>query len=413
MLLRLFLPIAITLLLSGCGGRLVPQGRPPQSAGSAAKPVANIPIQPKPAIVTAGPNARSVGVMTADAPGYDSASATRALQAFRISCPSLVRRNDQSGLTRPDDWRPACAAAASWRDDDAEGYFATNFEPVQIGDGKSFATGYFEPEIVGSRVQAPGYNVPVYRRPPDLIDVDLGLFSDDLKDKKIRGRVKGQSFVPYADRTEIEEGGLGGRGLEIAWAADPVEFFFLQVQGSGRLRLPDGSVMRIGYDGQNGRDYTGIGRLMRDRGLLGPGQTSMQGIVAWLREHPDEGRAIMRENKSWIFFRELTGGGGPLGALGLPVTGNATVAADPSFVPLGAPVFLSMDRLEATGLWIAQDTGGAIKGPNRFDTFWGAGARARAIAGGMATRGTAFVLLPKGTIDRIAQEQASATPPKP
>jgi len=413
MLLRLFLPIAITLLLSGCGGRIVPQGRPPQSAGSAAKPVANIPIQPKPAIVTAGPNARSVGVMTADAPGYDSASATRALQAFRISCPSLVRRNDQSGLTRPDDWRPACAAAASWRDDDAEGYFATNFEPVQIGDGKSFATGYFEPEIVGSRVQAPGYNVPVYRRPPDLIDVDLGLFSDDLKDKKIRGRVKGQSFVPYADRTEIEEGGLGGRGLEIAWAADPVEFFFLQVQGSGRLRLPDGSVMRIGYDGQNGRDYTGIGRLMRDRGLLGPGQTSMQGIVAWLREHPDEGRAIMRENKSWIFFKELTGGGGPLGALGLPVTGNATVAADPSFVPLGAPVFLSMDRLEATGLWIAQDTGGAIKGPNRFDTFWGAGARARAIAGGMAARGTAFVLLPKGTIDRIAQEQASATPPKP
>lgn len=413
MLLRLFLPVAITLLLSGCGGRIVPQGRPPQSAGGAAKPIANIPIQPKPAIVTAGPNARSVGAMTADAPGYDSASATRALQAFRISCPSLVRRNDQSGLTRPDDWRPACAAAASWRDDDAEGYFATNFEPVQIGDGKSFATGYFEPEIVGSRVQAPGYNVPVYRRPPDLIDVDLGLFSDDLKDKKIRGRVKGQSFVPYADRTEIEEGGLGGRGLEIAWAADPVEFFFLQVQGSGRLRLPDGSVMRIGYDGQNGRDYTGIGRLMRDRGLLGPGQTSMQGIVAWLREHPEEGRAIMRENKSWIFFKELTGGGGPLGALGLPVTGNATVAADPSFVPLGAPVFLSMDRLEATGLWIAQDTGGAIKGPNRFDTFWGAGARARAIAGGMAARGTAFVLLPMGTIDRIAQEQASATPPKP
>ncbi|MBP7135280.1 MAG: MltA domain-containing protein, partial [Sphingomonadaceae bacterium] len=177
-------------------------------------------------------------------------------------------------------------------------------------------------------------------------------------------------------------------------------------------KLPDGSVMRIGYDGQNGRDYTGIGKLMRDRGLLGPGQTSMQGILNWLHDHPDEGRAIMRENKSWVFFKELTGPG-PIGALGLPVTGNATVAADPSFVPLGAPVFLSMDRLEATGLWIAQDTGGAIKGSNRFDTFWGAGARARALAGGMAARGTAFVLLPLGTLARIAQEQANVPPPQP
>ena len=137
-----------------------------------------------------------------------------------------------------------------------------------------------------------------------------------------------------------------------------------------------------------------------------------QGIVDWLHEHPEEGRAIMRENKSWIFFKEVTGAGS-IGALGLPVTGNATVAADPNFVPLGAPVFLSLDRLEATGLWIAQDTGGAIKGANRFDTFWGAGVRARAIAGGMAARGTAIVLLPRGTLARIAQEQASGPPPQP
>ena len=291
-------------------------------------------------------------------------------------------------------------------------FFLRNFEIVQVGDGKSFATGYFEPEIAGSRARASGYDVPIYKRPSDLIDVDLGQFSDSLKGKKIRGRVKGQSFVPYADRTEIEEGGLTGRGLEIAWAADPIEFFFLQVQGSGRLRLPDGSVMRIGYDGQNGRDYVGIGKLMKDRGLIGPGQTSMQGIVEWLRSHPEEGKAIMRENKSWIFFRELTGAG-PLGALGLPVTGGVTVAADPAFVPLGAPVFLSMDRADATGLWIAQDTGGAIKGTNRFDTFWGAGEAAKATAGGMAARGTAFVLLPKGTMARIAQEQADAASIKP
>ena len=173
------------------------------------------------------------------------------------------------------------------------------------------------------------------------------------------------------------------------------------------MRLPDGGVMRIGYDSQNGRDYTGIGKLMRDRGLLAPGQGSMQGIMAWLREKPQEGRAIMRENKSWVFFRELTGAG-PLGALGIQVTGRATVATDPAYIPLGAPVVLSVDRPEANGIWIAQDTGGAIKGTNRFDTFWGAGEEARTIAGGMSARGTAFLMLPKGTLARLQSEAANA-----
>jgi membrane-bound lytic murein transglycosylase A len=158
--------------------------------------------------------------------------------------------------------------------------------------------------------------------------------------------------------------------------------------------------MRIGYAGQNGRDYVGIGKLMKDRGLLEPGKTSMQHLVAWLREHPEEGRAIMHENKSYVFFQELTGAG-PLGALGLPVTPRATVAADPKFVPLGAPVILELDRSEANGLWIAQDTGGAIRGSNRFDTFWGAGAEAARIAGGMTGRGRAWLLLPKGTLARL------------
>ncbi|PKP90731.1 MAG: hypothetical protein CVT77_14220, partial [Alphaproteobacteria bacterium HGW-Alphaproteobacteria-16] len=261
-------------------------------------------------------------------------------------------------------------------------------------------TGYYEPEIAGSRTRRPGYETPVYGRPADLVDVDLGAFSDTLKGRSIRGRVEGTKFVPYYDRTAIEQGALAGRGLEIAWAADPVELFFLQVQGSGRLRLPDGSVMRIGYASQNGRDYTGIGKLMLDRGLLPRGQASMQGIMAWLRANPEQGREIMRENKSVVFFRELTGPG-PLGAMGLPVTGQGSVAADPKYVPLGAPVFLSMDRQDATGLWVAQDTGGAIKGTNRFDTFWGAGDEARAIAGGMSARGTAWLLLPRGTLARL------------
>jgi membrane-bound lytic murein transglycosylase A len=333
-------------------------------------------------------------------------AASRALTAFRLSCPALLRRSDISGLTVNADWEASCASAATWDAAQAVGFFTANFEAVQVGPGASFATGYYEPEIAGSRTQAPGYPYPIYSRPADVVEVDLGRFSDKLAGKKITGRVEGTALIPYYTRGEIEDGALAGKGLELAWAADPVEFFFLQVQGSGRLKLPDGGVMQIGYGGQNGRDYTGIGALMRDRGLVVPGQLSMQGIMAYLRAHPDEGRAIMRENKSWVFFREIIGDG-PIGALGVAVTRQASVAADPAFVPLGAPVFLSMDRADASGLWIAQDTGGAIKGANRFDTFWGAGDEARLIAGGMSARGTAFVLLPKGVLARLKTGSAA------
>lgn len=323
-----------------------------------------------------------------------------------------MRRTDSSGLTRGADWQPACGAAARVGTAGARAFFREYFEAVQVGDGKAFATGYYEPEIAGSRDRRPGYDVPIYGRPTDLIDVDLGLFADSLKGRKIRGRVSGSNFVPYDDRTAIDEGALAGRAPIIGWAADPVALFFLEVQGSGRLRLPDGSVLRIGYATQNGRDYTGIGALMKRRGLLGPGQTSMQGIVAYLHAHPDEATAIMHENKSYVFFREQTGA--PKGALGVAVTGGVSAAADPHFVPLGAPVLLSMDRADASRLWIAQDTGGAIKGANRIDTFWGAGPEAEATAGGMSARGTAFLLLPIGTLARLMGERADgASIPQP
>jgi membrane-bound lytic murein transglycosylase A len=333
------------------------------------------------------------------------AKAAAALAAFRISCPSVTEREDVSGLTSPGDWRPACEAASSWPEANAAAFFAAHFDAAEVGGGTSFATGYFEPEILGSRTRLPGYEVPVYRKPPDLVEQDQA--TAEATGTPRRGRMVDGAIAPYFERSEIEAGALAGRALEIAWAADEIDFFFLQIQGSGRLRLPDGGVMRIGYAGQNGRDYVGIGKLMKDRGLLGPGQTSMQGIVAWLRANPEEGRAIMRENKSYIFFQELTGAG-PLGALGRPVTSQVTVAADPRFVPLGAPVFLQLDRPEANGLWIAQDTGGAIKGANRFDTFWGAGDYAATTAGGMSARGRAYVLLPKGSLARLGTRGASA-----
>ncbi|MHA6722287.1 murein transglycosylase A [Sphingomonas sp. RS2018] len=434
---------ALAALLAGCSGGLVPPGEgnraapparptprtePPRSGGvvhpstsvAVRRPTAATPIAPVLAIAVPGATtAAGAGVVAG--PAVATLPMTRedaavALAAFRISCPGLVRRADTTGLTRGPDWQGACDAARATGDGDAAAFFARWFEAVQIGDGRAFATGYYEPEISGARSRGGAYQTPIYGRPRDLIEVDLGLFSTDLKGKRIRGKVQGQSFVQYDDRTAIEQGALDGRAPVIAWAADPVEIFFLQIQGSGRLRLPDGGVMRIGYDTQNGRDYTGIGALMRQRGLLQAGQTSMQGLMAWLRANPEQGRDIMRENKSFVFFRELTGAG-PLGAMGYPVTGGGTVAVDTKFVPLGAPVLLSMDRADANGIWIAQDTGGAIKGANRFDTFWGAGDEARAIAGGMAARGTAFLLLPIGTVARLnagggAGGTGAGTPPQ-
>ncbi len=369
-----------------------------------ARIVGTVPLLPIPTAPVVEPlNAAAAGVLPGPPLGslpIDDAQAQSALAAFVTSCPSLVRRVDASGLTRGADWQPACTAATSTDGRNARAFFAQWFETAQIGDGKAFATGYYEPEIAGSLERRDGY-APIYGRPNDLIDVDLGAFSTALKGKKVRGRVDRANLVPYYDRTAIEQGALSGKAPILAWARDPIELFFLQIQGSGRLRLPDGEILRIGYATQNGRDYTGIGALMKARGLLQPGQTSMQGIVAWLHAHPAEGQAIMRENKSFVFFRELDGA--PLGALGLPVTGQVSAAADVKFVPLGAPVFLSLDRQDASGLWVAQDTGGAIKGSNRFDTFWGAGVAAEATAGGMAGRGTAYLLLPIGTVARLNQ----------
>ncbi|MET0376358.1 MAG: murein transglycosylase A [Rhizorhabdus sp.] len=374
-----------------------PRHHAPKADAPTLPPTVTAPVKPTTAAqagVQPGPSYASFGI------NPDAARA--ALAAFRVSCNGLQRRTDNSGLTRAGDWSQACGQAAAWPDSDAGNFFAKQLAVVQVGDGKAYATGYYEPEIAGSRTPAPGYDVPVYKKPSDLVEGDLGDFYPDLKGKKIRGKVQGGKLIPYPDRGQIEDGALKNMKLEIGYAADPVEFFFLQVQGSGRLRLPDGSVMRIGYDGQNGREYVGIGRLMRDRGLLGPGQLSMQGVMAWLRANPAEGDAIMRENKSFVFFRELTGAG-PIGAMNVPVTGRVTVAADPAFVPLGAPVLLQLDRSEANGLWVAQDTGGAIKGSNRFDTFWGAGDDARTIAGGMSGRGRAWLLIPRISAARLAE----------
>jgi membrane-bound lytic murein transglycosylase A len=352
-MMRAVLALAMLLALGACG-RLIPQGSmPPPVARPPAAPVASVP----PAAVPLAANAALAGVALGPAfaaLSVSDADARGALSSFIESCPRLLSRDDASGLTRPDDWRGTCDAARSWAPTRARAFFAEQFTPVQIGDGKAFATGYFEPEIAGSRTRRPGFEVPVYAMPTDLVRG----WPDDVALSERSGRPplgrydEAGRFVLYHDRAAIEDGALTGKAQAIAWAADPVEFFFLQIQGSGRLRTPEGEVIRIGYAGQNGREYVGIGGVMRERGLLGEGpgkySGSMQGIMAYIRDNPAQGRDLMRLNKSWIFFSELKGDG-PLGALGVPVRRESSVAADPAFVPLGAPVWLDLDRAEADG----------------------------------------------------------------
>lgn len=385
---RSVLALAALLLLAACGGIVPRPAQPPAAPGTALAAG----VKPGPALV---------GLPMA----ADDAAAT--ITAFQTSCPRLLARTDASLLTRPADWKPACDAAGTWPAADARGFFLRFFESVRVADGNGLATGYYEPEIAGVRRRQPGFDVPIYRAPPDLVRArpEDAPPQDDGRQPLGRYDPAGR-FTPYHDRAAIDDGVLMGQGLELAWAADPVELFFLQVQGSGRLRAPDGSVVRLGYAAQNGWKYTGIGSVLREMGVVGsgPGQISgsMQSIMQWLRGNPEQDSSVMRRNRSYVFFRELTGEG-PVGALNVPVRARSSVAADPRFVPLGAPVWLMTTQPEANGLWVAQDTGGAIKGANRFDTFWGAGDEARRIAGGMSARGQMLLLLPKGTLERLGK----------
>jgi membrane-bound lytic murein transglycosylase A len=376
--------LLLSLALTACAG-IIPAAPERASLPQPAEPQAP-PPETSPDVPVSG-NAASQGVRPGPAVtslAIERDQAARALAAFRISCPSIVNREERTGLTAASDWIEPCRAAERWSGDETR-FFAEHFRAIEVGSGRAFATGYYEPEISAARERRSGYDWPVYRLPDDVPEAcsgDCGASPQSLT------------------RAAIESGALAGQGLEIAWARDLVDLYFLQVQGSGILRLPDGGTMRIGYAGNNGYSYTSIGRLMRERGLLANGQTTAEGIADWLRENPERGRAIMQENPRYIFFTELDGPG-PLGSLGRPVTPRATVAADPDFVPLGAPVFLDLEHDVADGLWVAQDTGSAIRGANRFDTFWGAGDDAFRIASGMASRGQAYILIPTASAARL------------
>lgn len=330
-------------------------------------------------------------------------SVSEAWTAFLQSCSTLGGRSA---------WRAVCndARAMPAPDDaSARAFFEQRFQPYQATqeDGKTdgLVTGYYEPLLKGDRQRSERARFPLYAAPDDLVTVELAGVYPELKNLRLRGRLVGNRLVPYPTRGEIEAAAAGGngngfKGTPLAWAEDPVELFFLQIQGSGRIELPDGSQLRVGYADQNGHPYQSIGKLLVERGELKLEQTSMQGIKAWGARHPDKLPQLLASNPSFVFFRELPNDlPGPLGALGVPLTGGRSIAVDPRFIPLGAPVFLATTQpnspLPLNRLVLAQDAGSAIRGGVRADLFWGFGSEAGERAGRMKQRGRMWVLLPK------------------
>lgn len=275
-------------------------------------------------------------------------------------------------------------------------YKATNID----GSDSGMITGYYEPLLKGSRTKSDKYPYPLYLPPNDLITVELDSLFPELKYKRVRGRLVGNKLVPYYNRAEIEVDTPPIKGREFIYIDDIIDVFFLQIQGSGLVQLETGEQVHVGYADQNGQAYNSIGRVLIERGELTASNASMQGIKNWARNNLGKLRELLNANPSYVFFRELPAGlPGPLGALGVPILGEKSVAVDPKFVPLGAPVFLSTTEPNSAKpfkrLMMAQDTGGAIKGGVRADLFWGAGAEAAAKAGAMKQAGKIWVFLPK------------------
>lgn len=277
----------------------------------------------------------------------------------------------------------------------ARAFFERRFTLRAAGEG--LMTGYYEPEIRGATEPSADYRVPLHTRPADLVEVDLGLFASDLRGRRTAGKVRNGRLEPYPDRAAIE----AGNGSALLWLADPVDRFFLQIQGSGRIVLPDGSIRRVGFDGQNGRAYVPIGRILADQGEIPREQVSMQSIRAWLETAgPERAQALMDQNPSYVFFRDVPArpDQGPTGAQGVPLTPLRSIAVDRTEIPLGSPVWI-VTKHPLTGapmrrLVMAQDTGGAIRGPARADLFWGWGEEAAHAAGPMKEPATLYVLVP-------------------
>lgn len=397
----LFVVAFIVTALYGCATPVPPKPERPPAVTAPPAPVPTPPAAPPeavpPAPAAVAPMYRAV--TWAELPGWKEENHALAWKALLASC---------STLKNEPEWRTPCTVATSAPAPDsasARVYFETYFTPYRLanadGTETGLVTGYYEPLLHGSRKPSRRYRYPIYGVPDDLLVVDLADVYPELKGMRLRGRIEGRRVVPYYDRAQIDNGAPGLRGKEIAWVEDPIELFFLQIQGSGRVKLDNGQWLRVGYADQNGYPYRSIGRWLVDRGELPLEKASMQGIKEWARTHPERLKELLNYNASYVFFRELPSDlPGPLGALGVPLTAGRSVAVDRRYVTLGAPVYLATTRPNSTvplnRLMFAQDTGGAIRGAVRADFFWGYGDEAGREAGRMKQELRMWLLLPNG-----------------
>ncbi len=342
----------------------------------------------------------------ASLPDWRGARLEPALASFQRGCAVLAQKADAMPMGGAGyagtvaDWRAPCAAAATASD--PRGFFERNFTAYAV-DGEALFTGYYEPQIRGRRKQGGAYQTPVYGLPDDLVRADLGLFNSKLKGEHVSGRLDGHRLRPYATRAEINA--KPPPAPVLFYTDDPVAFFFLQIQGSGRVLFEDGGNIRIAYAGENGQPYTAIGRTLIGEGALKREEVSLQSIRAWLLAHPDRAQSVMDTNKSYIFFEERPVGDpalGSTGTLGAALTPMASIAVDARLHALGAPVYLAAEGADPVrGLMIAEDTGGAIRGAARADIFFGFGPEAEQRAGQMKAPGKFHVLLPNALAQRL------------
>jgi membrane-bound lytic murein transglycosylase A len=386
---------------------LPPPAPPPAIIAEPAPAAAEAPAPP-PVAVPAEPVDSAPGVLTrtdwSELPGWTQDNHTEALPALLASCKVLAKQPAWNGLC---DAAPAVNGREA-----ARAFFELHFTPYRVAgtDGKAegFITGYYEPTLRGSRKPSARNRYPLYGAPDDLLSLELGELAPELKSTAPRVRLDGKRVVPYYTRAQIDHENSPLRGKEVAWVEDPVELFFLQVQGSGRIALEEGGVMRVGFAAHNGHPYRSIGRVLMERRELNVDQASMQGIKAWARANPGKLTELLHQNPRYVFFRELPPAAGtsasadanvsPPGSLGVPLTPLRSIAVDARYVPLGVPVHIATTWPNSSKplqrLMLAQDTGGAIRGAVRADFFWGAGEMAAREAGRMQQQLRMWVLLP-------------------
>ena len=382
-----YLPALMALLLAGCAS-VAPAPPAPLPAPCACPPT-EVLVPPKPAEQPLQP------VNWADLPGWGTDDLAPAFDAFVKSCRVLERKTM---------WSNVCTSARAADRNNLRGWFEAQLQPWQLvnpdGGRDGLITGYYEPVIKGSRKQDRTYRYPVFGVPNDLITVDLSEVYPELKSMRLRGRIEGRKLVPYYSRAEWTHQETLRAGDAIMWTNDSIDLFFLQIQGSGQVDLPDGQRVRISYADQNGYPYRPVGKWLAEQGEMKIEQTSMQGIKAWAATNPKRLQELLNANPSMVFFRELpVEGSGPPGALAVPLTPEHSIAVDSRTTPLGSPVWLVTTQPSSDEplqrLMLAQDTGGAIRGPVRADFYWGSGPGAGALAGKMKQKGQMWALLPK------------------